>query len=74
MREIANRQKSEVRNDSKRFYIIWAEKMDRIAEVRAKTKREALELFYRGDDQIRYSLECGQSEMARKPSIMEVKE
>ena len=74
MREIANRQESEVRNDRKRFHIVWAEKMDRIAEVKAKTKKEALELFCKDDDQIWASLECCQSETARKPSVKEVKE
>ena len=73
MREISNRQEGKAHDTRKRFYILWVEKTDCIAEVRARNKKEALDLFYRGDDQIWTSLECGQSEMARKPSIREVK-
>lgn len=72
MREIANEQETSVRN-KKRFWIIWAKKMDYVAEIRAKTKKVSLELFYKDDDQIWNSLECCQSEIVRKPCVKEVK-
>ena len=69
---IAKKQKTSVRN-KKRFRIIWAVKMGCVVEIRAKSKKEALELFCKDDDQIWNSLECCQSEIVPKPCVREVK-
>lgn len=74
MQEIKDKQENNARNSNKRFWILWTETMDCVAEVRAKTKKEALELFYKDDDQIWDSLECGQSERTSRPIVEEVKE
>ncbi len=73
MQEIKDKQERSVQNGKKRFWILWTETMDCVVEVRAKTKKEALELFYKDDDQIWESLECGQSERISRPFVEEVK-
>lgn len=74
MKEIKEKQESSVRSSKKRFAIFWTETVEYVAEVRAKTKREARELFYKDDIQILGGTECLDSRKNSRPSIMEVSE
>ena len=74
MREIANKQENGIRSSKKRFAIFWTETVEYVAEVRAKTKGEARELFYKDDIQFLGSTECLDSRKNSSPSIMEVSE
>ena len=73
MQEINSaKQESSVQNSKKRFAIFWTETLEYVAEVEAKTKKEALELFYNEDDQILVSTECSDSRKSSGPFIKEV--
>ena len=72
MREIKCKQESRFQSDKKRFNFICAETMDCVTEVRAKTKKEALMLFYKDDDQVWENIECGQGERISKSFVKEV--
>ena len=75
MQEINNaKQESSVRSRKKRFAIFWTETVEYVAEVGAKTKGEARELFYKDDIQYLGSMECLDSRKNNKPFIMEVSE
>ena len=73
MREIAHRQESKTRDARKLFYVIWTEEMDYFVEIRARTKKEALELFYKAGGEFCAGVECCQGEKVRRPYAWEVK-
>lgn len=73
MAEINNaKQESSAQNSKKRFAIFWTETLEYVAEVKAKTKKEARELFYKDNAQILDSTECSGSRKSSGPFIKEV--
>ena len=73
MKEITDEQESSALCGKKRFYILWTETVEYVAEVRARTKKEARELFCKEDGQIAASAECLESRKRSGPFIREVK-
>jgi hypothetical protein len=73
MREIANKQQRRGGNTKGLFYVIWTEKMDCFVEIWARTKKEALELFYKAGGEFCNGVQCCQSETVRRPNTWEVK-
>jgi len=59
--------------NKKLFEISWTEVECCHAVVRAKNRKEALELFHLGDDQVWDNIEFGHREQFGKPRIKEVR-
>ncbi|MHC4105134.1 MAG: hypothetical protein ACYSR9_09350 [Planctomycetota bacterium] len=75
MQDINNaKQESSVQNSKRLFAIFWTETVEYVAEVKAKTEKEARELFYKDNIQILGSTECLDNRKNSRPSIMEVSE
>ena len=75
MQEINEAKQESIAQDSKKLFVIsWTEQEQCSALVRARSKKEVLELFYNDDDQLWENVDFTRKEMVGEPRVEEVDE